>query len=99
MGELVFDFDLPGENGELRRRRGSFQVNPVVDRDPRMELRHFHECVTHVTAEPFQFDGPLPGRAGWPGFQAQENEGRQGGNDENAEGKRRRPGKFPSPGM
>ena len=51
--QFMFDLDLAGKDRKLSGRRGSLEVNAVVDRDPRLQLRHFHEGVPNVTPEAF----------------------------------------------
>ena len=92
--EFVFDFDLARKNRELRGRGRFLQVNAIVDRDARLQLRHFHQGIAHVAAEAFQLGRALPRGPRGPGLQAVENEGQRRDEEERDQRESDRPGKF-----
>jgi len=68
--QFMFDFDLAGKDGELRGSSCSLEIDPIVNGDARLELRHFHQGVAHVTTHAFQFRPALTRGARGPCFQA-----------------------------
>ena len=73
MQQLVFDFHPAGENDEFARGRGLFQINAIVDRDTRLQMRDVDESRAHVPAQFLQPSGALGGRSRGPALYTQEN--------------------------
>jgi hypothetical protein len=92
MQQLVFDFHPAGENDEFARGRGLFQVNAIVDRDARLQMRDVDESRAHVPAQFLQPSGALGGRSRGPALYTQENEHRGRGDDKHDQRQRRGPG-------
>ncbi len=84
--QLVLDFHLALEHGELRDGRGLLQINTIVNRDARLQLSQPNEFVTRLTAHAFQ-GCRRPTR---PRFSAVKKEGPEQRQDENDEGESER---------
>ena len=69
--QFVFDFDLSRENRELGCGGRFLQVDAVVDRDARLQVRDFHKRIAHVAADAFKFRGALFCRARGPALQSE----------------------------
>ena len=53
--EFVFDFRLARENGEFGDGAGLLEIDAVVNRDARLQLREFDKGVARFAAEAFEF--------------------------------------------
>jgi hypothetical protein len=92
--QFVFDFNLSRENRELGRGGRFLQVNMIVNRDARLQMRHFYERIAHVAAEAFKFRGALFCGARGPALQPEKDDRERCHADQNDQRQREWPGKF-----
>jgi hypothetical protein len=77
MEHFVLDLDPAGKNRKLRNRGRLLEINAIVDRDPRLELRQPNERVPGIAAEALQLAHAPRGGALRPGLEPVKNETRQ----------------------
>jgi hypothetical protein len=92
--KFLFDFDLVRKNRELRSGGRFLQINPIIYRDARLELRHLDQGIANIAADAFEFSRSLSRGAPGPGFEAKKDEDANRCDDQHDKGERERPGKF-----
>jgi hypothetical protein len=95
MQHFVFDLDFARENGQFGDRACLLQINPIVHRYPRLELREFDQCVARLAPNPFQFRYALACRPPWPRFQTVKNEASEERESEDDKARCERPTRPP----
>lgn len=93
--EFMFHFDAARKNGQFARRGGLLEINAIVDRDARLQMRDVDENSPQIFAEPLQFSGALVRAPGRPSLEPDENENHGGGNYQYRQAQRYRPGNPP----
>ncbi len=78
----MFDFDTSGQDDQLAYWRGLLEIDAVVDRDPRLQMRDIDERSAQIFAKPLEFARALPSGARRPALQAQKNNNDHDRNDE-----------------
>ena len=73
----MLDLDPAGQDGQFGHGRGLLEVDTVVHRHPRLEVRELDENLARFAPETLEFGHALPGGAGRPAFQPKKNEGRE----------------------
>src|SRR5258707_1206487 len=88
----MFHFDLAGEDSQFARGCCLLEVDAIVDRDARLEMRDVDKGRAQILSQSLELGRAL--MRGWAGptFQAQENKDDDRRDDEGEHGQRRRPG-------
>ena len=82
----MFHFDLAGEDGEFARGYCLLQVDAIVDRDARLEMRDVDKGRAQILSQPLEFGRALMRASGRPTFQTPKNKDDDGRDNERDQG-------------